>query len=69
MLAEELKEALMNGKPVFVDLPMHGRTEFSCVSAVVYRRALNGKIKVSAELLDKNKNAVYYARPRDVHYV
>lgn len=69
MTGTELKEALTNGRRVVLNLPRSGRFEFDCISAVVYRRSKNGKIKVSAELLDKNKNSVIVADPKYVEYV
>ena len=68
MTNEETKQALINGKPVVVKIPRQHVMEFSSVSAVVYRRDEQGRIKVSVELLDKNKNSVIYAEPKFVEY-
>lgn len=63
MNSEELKNALLNGFPVDYD----GIT-FKCVSAIVYRNK-NGKIDISAEVLDKNNNSVCYVDPRKLKEV
>ena len=68
MTGTELKEALQNGRKVIANLPNQGNVEFDCVSAVVYRRDEKGRIKVSAELLDKNKNSVVFAELKSVEY-
>ena len=62
MTNEELKAALFSGCPVVADLPLHGRIECKCVSAIIYRNK-GGKLDVSAELLDKNNNGVLIVEP------
>ena len=68
MTNEEVKEALMNSRPVVVKIPRQHSMKFSNVSAIVYRRDAKGRIKVSVELLDKNKNSVIYTEPKYVSY-
>lgn len=52
MTAEEIKDALMKKYPVCA-----GGIEYKRVTAVIYREK-DGRIAVSAELLDKCKNSV-----------
>lgn len=52
MTAEEIKDALLKKYPVCA----HGIT-YKCVNAVIYREK-DGRITVSAELLDKNQMSV-----------
>ena len=52
MTSEEIKDALLKKYPVIAD-----GIEYRCVTAVIYRER-NGRIAVSGELLDKNKNSV-----------
>ena len=52
MTAEEIKDALLKKYPVCAN-----GIEYRCVNAVIYREQ-DGRIIVSAELLDKNKNSV-----------
>ncbi len=52
MTSEEVKDALLKKYPVRA-----GGIEYKCVTAVIYREQ-NGRIAVSCELLDKNKNSV-----------
>lgn len=52
MTAEEIKDALMKKYPVCAN-----GIKFNCVTAVIYRER-DGRIEVSAELLDKCKNSV-----------
>jgi hypothetical protein len=55
MTGEELKEALMNKYPV-----CSNGIEYKCVNAIIYRNK-DGKILVSAELLDRNERSVTIA--------
>lgn len=55
MNSNDIKDALLDGRPV-----LHNGITYEKVSAVVYRNR-NGKIAVSAELLDKNHNCVVVA--------
>ena len=68
MTGTALKAALQNGRRVVAKIANQGEVEFDCVSAVVYRRDEKGRIKVSAELLDKNKNSVVFAELKSVEY-
>ena len=68
MTGTELKAALQNGRRVVAKMPYQGKVEFDCVSAVVYRKDEKGRIKVSAELFDKNKNSVVFAVPKIIEY-
>ena len=52
MTGEEIKDALLKGYPVSA-----GGIEYKCVSAIIYRKQ-SGRITVSGELLDKNRNSV-----------
>ena len=52
MTSEEIKDALLKKYPVRAD-----GIEYKCVNAVIYREK-SGRITVSGELLDKNKNSV-----------
>lgn len=60
MTNPELKEALLQGYPVICR-----GVEYICVSGIIYR-AVEGKIIVSAELLDKGGKSVTIAPARDV---
>lgn len=57
---EELKEALLQRFPVVC----RGVT-YDHISAIIYR-AGNGRIVVTAELMDKNQNSVTIAEPRHI---
>lgn len=60
MTNPELKEALLQGYPVTCrDI------EYARVSAIIYR-AVNGKISISAELMDCTGNSVTVAPAKDV---
>lgn len=61
MNSEELKNALLKGSPVEYD-GLTYKVTFKCVSAIIYRNK-NGKIDISAEVLDKNNNSVCYVDP------
>lgn len=70
MTNEELKEALLSKKPVIYGGSVSCRPcdyEYECVSAVIYRNS-GGKIKVTAELTDKNGNSVMIVDPERVRY-
>lgn len=60
MTNPELKEALLQGYPVICR-----GIEYARVSAIIYR-AFNGKIAVSAELMDCTGNSVTIAPAKDV---
>lgn len=55
---QELKEALLQRYPV----AFRGIT-YAYISAIIYR-AVDGKIKVTAELMDATKNSVTIADPQ-----
>lgn len=55
MTAEEIKDALLKKYPVRAN-----GIEYKRVTAVIYREQ-NGRIAVSAELLDKNQKSVTIA--------
>ncbi len=61
MTNEEVKTAFLNRTPV-----LFGDNEYLFISAIVYRLDENGNVKVSAELLDKNKRSVVIAQVKDV---
>lgn len=63
----ELKEALLNGRPVIYTDLLLGDIEYRCVSGVIYRTK-KGAITVSAELEDKNRHSVTVVRPEQVRY-
>ena len=54
---DELKEALFSKCPV-----EYRGVVYSHVSAIIYKNK-KGKLKISAELMDKNKNSVTIAIP------
>lgn len=55
MTNEEIKNALMDERHV-----QYNGIEFEKVSAIIYRKS-NGKVSISAEMLDKNSNSVAIA--------
>jgi hypothetical protein len=59
----ELKEALMSGRPV-----EHNGITYKCVSGIIYRRRASGEIFLEAELMDRNQNSVTICEPSRVHY-
>ena len=56
MTNEELKNALLTKCPI-----SWNGIDYSHVSAIIYRLDDKGKIKVSAELMDKNNHSVTIA--------
>lgn len=64
---EELKAALLNQKAVI--LTTNDGTELHCryVSAVVYK-ANNGRIAVSAEVVDRNGKCHYNCKPTQIRF-
>ncbi len=60
---EELKDALFGGYPVMVNLPQYGEIEYKCVSHIIYG-VENGKLRITAEVLDKNRNSVTIVDPK-----
>lgn len=63
----ELKEALLNQRPVILNQPLYGELHYSCVSAIIYR-VKNGKLDISAELKDKCGRSVTIAAPKQIRY-
>ena len=61
MTNEEAKEALKNRTPVIFN-----NTEYSYISAIIYRYDKYRKLVISAELTDKNKRSVTIAQLKDV---
>lgn len=49
MTNEEVKQALVTGKPVIYYVPLVGDVRYDKVSAVIYR-IINGELAVTAEL-------------------
>lgn len=49
MTNEEVKQALVTGKPVIYFVPLVGDVRYDRVSAVIYR-IINGELAVTAEL-------------------
>lgn len=62
MNGEELKQALINRHPVIYTQINGEKLEYAYVSGIIYRMR-NGKVDVSAELMDKNRNSVTVANP------
>lgn len=63
MKNEELKEALTSGREV-----KHKGITYKCVSAIIYRNK-NGRIIISAELMDKNNKSVCIVEPKNIEYL
>lgn len=63
MTNDELKEALVSGRPV-----IHGDIEYKCISAVIYRRRPSGQIYLEAELRDRRANSVSICDPAKVKF-
>lgn len=63
----ELKEALFNQRPVIFDMPSLGELHYKRVSGIIYR-VKNGKLKVSAEIEDKNEHSVTICDPKNIRY-
>lgn len=64
----ELKEALLNRRPVIHASPYMGEISYSRVSAVIYRVDEENKIVVSAELEDHCRHSVTITTPEQVRY-
>lgn len=52
MTNEEVKQALVTGKPVIYFVPLVGDVRYDRVSAVIYR-IINGELAVTAELEER----------------
>ena len=68
MTGEELKRALVNRKPVIFKQVNGDRLEYAYISGIIYRMK-NGKLDVSAELMDKNFHSVTIVSPSQVSYL
>ena len=67
MTNAELKEALMNKRPVVVTTNDGAILHCRCVSGIVYREK-GGKVIVSGEVLDRNGNCLYNCDPKNIRY-
>lgn len=67
MTNAELKEALLNKRPVV--LTLNDGTEIHCryVSGIIYREH-NGNISVQAEVIDNNGRCQYNCKPKQIRY-
>lgn len=61
MTNNEAKEALFAKTPV-----VYKNTEYSYISAIIYRVDKNNDLFISAELMDKNERSVTFAQLKDV---
>lgn len=68
MTHDELKEALLNRRPVVHTSPSLGDLTYERVSAIIYRINDKNKIVVSAELVDKCGHSVSIVDPAKVRY-
>ena len=66
MTNEELKQALTEGCRIIAKLPLLGSIEYAYISAIVYRKSESGRIRVRAELMDKNLNSVTEVDAEDI---
>lgn len=68
MTNDELKEALLNERPVMAEIMLLGEIEFACVAGIECSND-NSKIKVSVKLKDKyNENSFMHVMPQKVRY-
>lgn len=63
----ELKNALLNKRPVIYKNRDNIDLEFQCVSAIRYTEK-NGGVEVSAELTDLNNKSVTICDPKRIKY-
>ena len=68
MSNEELKEALINRRPIIARIPPMGEIEYAYVSAIIYRRNERGGVDVSAEIMDKCLHSVTTIDPKHIQY-
>lgn len=61
MTNEEVKQALVTGKPVIYFVPLVGDVRHDRVSAVIYR-IINGELAVTAELEDREGRSIATVR-------
>lgn len=65
---EELKEALINRRPIIARSPLMGEIEYAYVSAIIYKRNERGGVYVIAELIDKCGRSVTVTDPKYLKY-
>lgn len=68
MSNEELKEAMINQRPIIARIPSVGEIEYAYVSAIIYKRNERGGVDVSAELMDKCLHSVTTTDPKHIQY-
>lgn len=68
MTNDELKQALLNKRPVILNTPLTGKIEYDFVSAIIYRVNKDDKLDISAELTDKCGHSVTIADPKHIQY-
>ena len=61
MTNNEAKDALFARTPV-----VYKNTEYSHISAIIYRSDKNNNLIISAELMDKNKRSVTIAQLKEI---
>ena len=64
MTNEEAKEAFFSG----VAVKSQG-IRYKCISAIIYRKDKDGKLIVSAEMLDNSGNSRTVARTQDIEVI
>lgn len=68
MSNEELKEALINQRPIIACIPSIGEIEYAYVSAIIYKRNERVGVYVIAELMDKCLHSVLSIDPKSIQY-
>lgn len=68
MTNEELKEALMNRRPIIACIPLLGKIEYAYVSAITYKRNEQGGVNITAQLMDKCLHSVLEIDPKHIAY-
>ena len=63
----DLKEALLNKKPVIYTNAEGVEAEYKCVSAIRYTEK-NGRVDVSVEITDLNERSVTICKPEKLRY-
>ena len=64
---EQLKNALLNKKPVIYTDKRGEESEYKCVSAIRYTEK-NGRVVVSAEITDLYANSITVCDPEKLRY-
>lgn len=67
MTNNELKDALINRRPVCFTVPHIGEFNGKYVSAVIYR-VVENRLCVSAEIADKSGRSVIIVTPEQIQY-